>query len=314
MVAFAIPEETTMLPLFDMLANAQNGNAIEQMARQFGISQSQTEAALEALMPAFSTGLKRNASDPMGVGGFLEALSGGQHAKYFEDMSKAFSPAGVQEGNGILGHLFGSREVSRAVAAQAAQATGIGQEILKQMLPVIASMMMGGLFKQSTGQMNAASSGAFGAAGGNVIGQVIEQMMRQQQRAPQPPAAPRNPNPLDNPFGQVLEQMFGGGTRRAPEPEPEPKRETAYNPMNPMGADNPFGRIFEEMMGGGLAKAQQPQGRQPEPKPEPKKNAGDPYDDLFGEMFETGRKTQEQYQRSMESIFDQYLEGMQRRR
>ena len=84
--------------------------------------------------------------------------------------------------------------------------------------------------------------------------------------------------------------------------------------MNPMGADNPFGRIFEEMMGGGLAKVQQPQERQPEPKPEPKKNAGDPYGDLFGEMFETGRKTQAQYQRSMEDIFDTYLDGMKQRR
>ena len=63
----------------------------------------------------------------------------------------------MAEGNGILGHLFGSKELSRAVAAQAAQATGIGQEMLKQMLPVIASMIMGGLFKQSTAQAQPAA-------------------------------------------------------------------------------------------------------------------------------------------------------------
>jgi hypothetical protein len=66
-----------MLPLFDMFMNAQNGDAVAQMARQFGLSQKQTQDALEALMPAFSTGLKRNASDPMGVGAFLQALAGG---------------------------------------------------------------------------------------------------------------------------------------------------------------------------------------------------------------------------------------------
>ena len=74
---------------------------------------------------------------------------------------KAFAPQGVEEGNGILGHLFGSKELSRAVAAQAAQATGIGQQVLQQMLPVIASMVMGGLFKQSTNQLQAGQAAAW---------------------------------------------------------------------------------------------------------------------------------------------------------
>jgi hypothetical protein len=298
-----------MMPLFDMFMNAQNGDAVAQMARQFGLSQKQAQDALEALMPAFSTGLKRNASDPMGVGAFLTALSDGHHAKYFEDMTRAFTPAGVEEGNGILGHLFGSKEVSRAVAAQAAQATGIGQEILKQMLPVIASTMMGGLYKQSTGQMNAMPG--FGAAQGNMIGEVIEQMMKQQAemakrmqpRAPEPEPAP---NPFDNPFGKALEQMFGGGASRR---EPERKAETGYNPMNPM--DNPLGRIFEDMMKGGLpaSRANAATGAGTRAGAETK----NPYGELFGEMFETGRRTQEQYQKSMEQIFDGYLKGMQRR-
>ena len=170
-----------MLPLFDMLANAQNGSGIETLARQFGLTQQQTQAALDALLPAFSQGLKRNASDPYGVGAFLNAMASGQHAKYFEDASKAFAPQGVQEGNGILGHLFGSKELSRAVASQAAQATGIGQDVLKQMMPAIASMLMGGLFKQSTGQLQA---GGFGGAN-NPLGEIIDQMMRQGGQAPQ---------------------------------------------------------------------------------------------------------------------------------
>lgn len=299
-----------MLPLYEMFANAQNGNAIGQMARQFGLSQKQTEDALAALMPAFSIGLKRNASDPMGVGAFLQALATGDHAKYFEDMSRAFTPPGIEEGNGILGHLFGSKEVSRAVAAQAAQMTGLGQEILKQMLPVIASTMMGGLYKQSTGQLSAAMS-SLGAAQGNVIGQVIEEMMRQQgemakrmqPRAPEPAPAT---NPFENPFGKALEQMFGGGaTRQAEAPQQKP----AFDPM-----DNPWGRMFQDMMKGGFPG--QPQARQPEPQPEPEPapKSSNPYGDLFGQMFETGRKTQESYQRNMDQIFDTYLKGMQQRR
>ncbi|WP_421853874.1 DUF937 domain-containing protein [Oricola sp.] len=304
-----------MMPLFDMMTNAQNGEAMRKMAEQFGLSPQQAESAMEALMPAFSAGLKRNTADPAGVGAFMQALAGGDHTKYFEDMAQAFSPAGTLAGNDVLGQIFGSKDVSRAVAAQAAQATGIGQEIFKQMLPAIASAMMGGLYKQSTGQFGAmpGAQGGFGA-GGNVIGQVIEQMMRQQAEMAkhmQPPAPEQPPafNPMDNPFTQALEQMFGAGPR-TPEPEPEPRQESGFNPMNPM--DNPFGRIFQEMMTGG-AGAAKPE-PEPEPEPEPAKKPANPYEELFGEMFETGRRTQEQYQKSMESIFDQYMEGMKRQR
>jgi hypothetical protein len=301
-----------MLPLFDMLANAQNGNAIDQMARQFGLSQQQAQEAMAALMPAFSQGLKRNAADPYGLGNFLSALASGQHAKYFENAAAAFTPQGMQEGNGILGHLFGSKELSRAVAAQAAQATGIAQQTLQQMLPVLASMIMGGLFKQSTGQMNAAGFGGQG----NPLQEIIEQMMKQgggfgmpQQQAPRQEAP--QPNPFDNPFGKILEGMFGGGAA-------QPQQRQA--PQSPYG-DNPLGRIFEEMLGGGQRQAEPEPAPQSQPRAKPKTapktnpsgRARTPYDDLFGDMFEAGAKTRDDYQKNMESVFDQFLQGMDRR-
>jgi hypothetical protein len=278
-----------MLPIFDMLTKAQNGNAIDMMAEQFGLSAKQTQDALDALSPAFSTGLKRNASDPMGIAGFMQALASGNHAKYFEDMQHAFQPQGLNEGNGILGHLFGSKDVSRAVAEQAAQATGIGQDVLKQMLPVIASTLMGAMYKQTTQPQ---AFGVQNAANGNILGQIIEQMMKQSGQATPQPAPRTSPAPMDNPFGKALQDMFGGN-------------QTPQNPMpNPMDpANNPFGKMFEEMMGGAKS--------EPEPERQPAKNK---YEDLFGDMFETGRKQQEQYQKSVESIFDQYIDGMNRHR
>jgi hypothetical protein len=283
-------EEFSMQTLFDMMTSAQNGAAVEEMARRFGLTQKQTQDAMGALMPAFSQGLKRNASDPNGLGDFLSALSSGQHAKYFEDMGKAFQPAGIDEGNGILGHLFGSKEVSRAVARQAEQATGVGQEILKQMLPVLASTIMGGLFKQSTQPQRAQG------AAGNPLGEILEQMMRQGGGVAMPhPEAPQpGMNQFDNPFGNVLEGMFGGT-----------KTESARAPQSPYG-DNPLGQIFEDMMRGG----QQQAAPEPAPKSNPSGRARTPYDDLFGNMFEAGSKTRDDYQKGMESIFDQYLKGM----
>lgn len=308
-----------MLNLFEMMANAQNGAGVDALARQFNLSQQQTQAALQALLPAFSQGLKQNAADPYGIGAFLSALSTGQHAKYFENPMNAFSQQGVDEGNGILGHLFGSKELSRAVAAQAAQATGIGQQVLQQMLPVIASMIMGGLFKQSTNQMQAATG--FPAAGNNPLGDIIEQMMRQGGGMmgggqPQPRQTQQPANPFDNPFGKILQDMFGGA---AGQQAPQQPRQAPGGTGGGLG-DNPLGRIFEEMMRGGQTRQQAPE---PEEEPQPRQRtktsnpsgrARNPYDDLFGEMFETGAKQRDEYQKGVENIFEQFRRGMERHR
>src|SRR5215470_18613965 len=227
--------------IFDMLANAQNGKGLDLLARQFNLSRQQAELAVEALLPAFSQGLKRNASDPYGIAAFMNQLASGSHARYFEDASRAFSADGVASGNDVLGQLFGSKDLSRAVAAQAAQATGLGQEMLKQMLPVIAAMLMGGMFKQSTGQMQGAQAGGFGG-GNNPLGQIIEEMMRQGGGlggglggafgggAPQQQQPQSSPDPFDNPFGKVLKDMFGTGGAGAPQQAAPPPSGGATNP------------------------------------------------------------------------------------
>ncbi|TIO49390.1 MAG: DUF937 domain-containing protein [Mesorhizobium sp.] len=335
-----------MPSLFDIFSQAQNGAGMQALAQQYGLSMQQTQAAVQALLPAFSQGLQRNTADPYGMGAFMTAMASGQHAKYFEDATRAFSPQGINEGNGILGHLFGSKDLSRAVAAQAAQATGLSQQVLQQMLPAMASMMMGGLFNQTNNQMQAA--GGFGG-GGNPLGEIIEEMMRQAgggARAPQPA-----PNPYgDNPLGKVLQDMFGGGaqqTQSQPQQTPNPygdnplgkvlqdmfgggAQQTQSQPQqtqSPYG-DNPLGKMFEEMLRqggggfglpGGQAAPQQPQQRQPQQSkpPQPQTNPSgrprNPFDDIFGKMFETGAQQRDEYQKGVESIFDQFKRGMDRR-
>jgi len=301
------------MSLIDLFLNAQGGQNVAALARQFGLSQQQTIAALEALLPAFSQGLKRNAADPYGIGSFLQALATGDHAKYAADPARAFDPAGLQDGNGILGHLFGSKELSRAVADHAARMTGIGAETLKQMLPVIASMMMGGLAQQTFGQgaarpgsaersrMEAQAENPFGP-----FGQILESMFSggaQQESASRGSDQADAGNPFgDTPWGKMLEQMQGGGAAASV------GNAQQQNPFR----GSPFARIFEEMLRSGTdAASQEPPATQPGRATD---GSGNPLQDMFSQMFETGRQTQEQYQKGVESIFDQYLRGMDRYR
>ena len=78
----------------------------------------------------------------------LAALQGGNHERYVDDPSALSAPDTIEDGNGILGHIFGSKDRSREVASQVAGRTGIGASILKQMLPVLAGLLMGHLAKR----------------------------------------------------------------------------------------------------------------------------------------------------------------------
>ena len=142
-----------MLPLFDMMLKSQNGAAMEMLSRQFNLAQEQSAKAMAALMPAFSAGFKRSSANPYDFKALMEAASSGGYARYFEDFGKAFTPQGMAAGNTILDQIFGSRDLTSAIAAEAAKMSGIGQDVMRQMMPAIAGALTGGIFKQMTGHM-----------------------------------------------------------------------------------------------------------------------------------------------------------------
>jgi hypothetical protein len=168
--------------VLEALLAAQGGGAVKQLGQQFGLGESQASAALSALVPALASGLAKNATQSGGLDTLMGALSGGKHASYLDDLTSLGRPETTAEGNGILGHILGSKDVSRQVAAQAAMSSGVGADILKKMLPVVATMMMGAMAKNALGGGGAAMSaglpGGLGAAlGGGAAGGGILDML-----------------------------------------------------------------------------------------------------------------------------------------
>jgi hypothetical protein len=158
--------------LLESILNAKSGGVVSQLANQFGLNEDQAASAVQNLVPALAGGLQRNISQG-GLNDLLGALTKGQHQRYLDDPSILRSQTARDDGNGILGHILGSKDVSRQVAAQASTRTGISEAVLKQMLPVVASLAMGALSRQtsssplsSTGQSGvSASSGGAGILG-----------------------------------------------------------------------------------------------------------------------------------------------------
>ncbi len=275
-----------MLPLFELLMKAENGKAMEALARQFNLAQEQTAQAVAALMPAFSAAFKRQSGTPFDLMKLMQQAASGNYAAYFEDLTRAFTPKGMSDGQAALGALFGSEEIARAVADQAARFTGLSQDVLKQMMPALADTMMGGLFKQMTGQIGGGAANPFTPDG---------MMQMQRQWLENMGFVPRKPDPLeaqmkamfDNPFTKAMQEMFTGPQKTATE-------------VDPFGF-NPVMKAFQDMM----VSASQPQA-----KPEEAPKAADPATDAYGafinRMFDTGLEVQKSYQQSLDQIFESF--------
>jgi hypothetical protein len=121
---------------------------IQSMARELGVSESQAQSGAAALIPAILGGFKKQTqAQPTGLeglAGVLGKLGGGG----LLDEVLAPQPTNVSRGNDVLGQIFGSKDVSRSVAQNAATWTGLDPALLKKMLPVLAMLVAGYMAKQ----------------------------------------------------------------------------------------------------------------------------------------------------------------------
>jgi hypothetical protein len=149
---------------------AQMGG-LQSIARELGVSEGQVADGAEALLPAILGGFKKQAqaqpSGLDGLAGVLGQLGGGG----LLDNVLSPQPTDVSRGNDVLGQIFGSRDVSRTVAADAASRSGLDPSLLKQMLPMLAMLVAGFMAKQQAGGAPAQSpSGGLGDLLGGLLG------------------------------------------------------------------------------------------------------------------------------------------------
>ena len=149
---------------------AQMGG-LQSIARELGVSESQVQSGAAALAPAILGGLKKQTQSGGlgGLGGLLGQLGGGGL------LDQVLSPQAtdVSQGNEVLGQIFGSKDVSRKVAQNAATQTGLDPSLLKKMLPMLAMLVAGYMAKQgaSSPQPGQDAGGLGGLLGGLLGGQ-----------------------------------------------------------------------------------------------------------------------------------------------
>jgi hypothetical protein len=150
---------------------AQMGG-LQSVAKELGVSESQVATGAEALLPAILGGFKKQAqAQPAGLeglGSLLGQLGGGS---LLDDVLSP-QPTEVGRGNDVLGQIFGSKDVSRTVAQDAAARSGLDSALLRKMLPMLAMLVAGYMAKQRGGavQQSAPAGQGLGGLLGGLLG------------------------------------------------------------------------------------------------------------------------------------------------
>lgn len=158
------------MDLMEMLMKSGAGNSVGELAGTIGLGDSQAKDLIGALGPALTLGLQRQTEEIGGMETLQDALSSGNHQQYIDRPELMQSNATREDGNKILGHLLGSKDASRNVAAQAAKDTGIDAALIKKALPLVAGLAMGVLSKNTGPGAPAGSDSGLGVLLGGMLG------------------------------------------------------------------------------------------------------------------------------------------------
>ncbi|MGC5777696.1 DUF937 domain-containing protein [Methylobacterium sp. NFXW15] len=202
------------------MVQVPGGPEMQAMARQFGLTVDQTQRAFEALMPALTLGLQRGAGlDPTGFARMFTA----------PETARTAAPLGLD----ALGQMFGSAQLMQAVLQQASAASGVGSQVLRQMLPMMA---------------------------GAVVASIVHVMLNQPQaEAARPAAAPSPASPL--PFVALWTDMARAfmtpqpsapaaapAPRYTPPPPPPPRSRPQMEAPRPPQSENAGSDVISQMI------------------------------------------------------------------
>jgi hypothetical protein len=285
-----------MASLYEILNNAHDGEGLTALGREFGLTPQQTQAAVTALLPAISTGLKQSTATPDGLGNLFGVMGQQQDLReMYDDPETAFGSKGVAAGNDALSVIFGSPDVSRAVIDQTQKFSGVSSDVLKKLLPVLAGILVSGLTRSGSTGKPASPAQPAPASGslGDILGQIFGRGMPESpgasagpaQQFP-PPSSQPAPLPTDaggqvasdgDLLGSILREfekgiregrikpvIIGGGPVQIPIPGGQQGPTPSGSDAPQMPGGDIFGQILRDVLGGlaGGGPSQMPQGRQ----------------------------------------------------
>ncbi|MCU1433854.1 MAG: hypothetical protein JWR71_579 [Pseudarthrobacter sp.] len=145
---------------------------VNQMAALLGTDPASAQSAVEAALPTLLAGMHTNVQAPDGAASLQSALV--QHQDGLVDGGVDATQVDTADGEKIVGHVFGGQQDQ--VAAQLAGTAGlggIGGDLIRKALPILAPIVMSYLAKKILGQGGQAGGAGGAQAGGIDLGSIL---------------------------------------------------------------------------------------------------------------------------------------------
>lgn len=162
-----------MSGLLDLLSSPMGKQLISGVASQTGQSENKTADVLSMAMPLLLGAMKKNvSSSPQAAQGLMGALQGGKHdGSILDNLGGLFSggvnDTVINDGAGILGHVFGGKQAN--VENALSEKSGVDAGTIASILKIAAPIVMGYLGKQ-TSQSNVSDAQGMNTLLGSMLG------------------------------------------------------------------------------------------------------------------------------------------------
>ncbi len=149
---------------------------VDDIAKQLGIDEKVAEAAVQQIVPGLVAGLAANAADPARSASLTNAVSHDRGG-----VKTSIKDIDVEDGKKIVKNVYGDKQdaVTAKLAASATKASGAGdvtQDIIKQIIPIVAPIVLAWIANQFLGKKDEpaakeeSSSGGLGDLLGGLLG------------------------------------------------------------------------------------------------------------------------------------------------
>ena len=162
-----------MSGLLDLLNSPAGRQIVSGVAGQTGQSEDNAANVLSMAMPLLLGAMKKNVSTPSGAEGLMNALSSKHDGSILDDLGGLFSggvdQSVMDDGAGILGHVFGNKQANVELALS--QKSGMDTGAIANILKIAAPLVMGYLGRQTTQNQVSDASSMNSLLGGMLGGQ-----------------------------------------------------------------------------------------------------------------------------------------------
>jgi hypothetical protein len=188
---------------------------VQDIAKKIGADEGEVDNAVRTLVPALVGGLAENVQSNQIDSSDLESAVAQQGASGLHDGGVSVDQVDEKQGDHYVAKIFGGNN-SGAVASALNDKGAGGGDLIKQLLPILAPIVLAYIGKQLS--KGSAPGGQAPAGGGGGLGDILGTIL-----------GGAGGGGGDNPLGSILGSVLGGGGS---------------------GQNNPIGEILSGLLGG----------------------------------------------------------------